>query len=71
VIKYAVRNGASILPLTEVDDASWATINERGKHVNGLPVYCRKLPDGKLQVWPQRLAGHDIVRLVPVEELAD
>ena len=67
MIEFAVIYQRQILALTEVDDASWTKINDRGKAVNGVPVYCRKLPDGSLEVWPRCLPAYQVVRLVPVE----
>ena len=64
---YAVRYEQQLLILTEIDDAGWAKVNERGKHVNGMPVYIRVLPDDKYEVWPRCLPAYEVVKLVPVE----
>ena len=67
MIKFAVRFDRHLYILTELDEASMAKVNERGKNVNGLPVYIRVLPDDKYEVWPRCLPAYEVVKLVPVE----
>ena len=66
--RFAVRSEHNLYMLTEIDDAGWKKVNERGsRDVNGLPVYIRVLPDGKHEVWPRCLPAYEVVELVPVE----